>query len=69
MGSEQTPDIALDRSGDSALSEGGSLGGGASGTDADVIGVVDLDVFGSPSSPVVPTSPDALPPSLAWTGA
>lgn len=69
MGSDQTPDIALERSGDSALSEGGSLGGRASGTDADVIGVVDLDFFGSPSSPVVTTSPDAPPPSLAWTGA
>lgn len=67
MGSGMTPDSALDRSADSEPSDGGSLGGRASGTPADVIGVVDLDFFGSPSTPAL-TSPDAPPPSLAWPG-
>lgn len=67
-GSGLTPDSALERSGGNEPSESGSLGGRASGTAADVIGVVDLDFFGSPSPPAL-TSPDAPPLSLALTGA
>lgn len=67
MGSALTPESTLERSGDIVPSDGESPGGLADSAAADVIGVVDLDFFGSQSTPML-TSPDPPPPSLAWTG-